>query len=341
MNIMSKLTADWDGAAALWKKLADSKSDESHRPSPPQKLKHFAMPDAPDADMSTREMFGMVIRGVVAENPDIVIGGSADLSASTGALTNAENYIHYGVREHAMGAIMNGLALGGLRPYGSTFLVFSDYMRGAVRLAALMNLPVLFVFSHDSVALGQDGPTHQPVEQLPSLRLIPNLKVFRPCNMSEMFLCLKHHYDNGGPAAMILSRQSFARVPDSRDAAVYGYIAAGSRGADVKLIATGSEVALAMAVRGRLENSGVKAAVISAPSLELLLRGSEDAQKIIGGGLRVWIEASAQHPPFAAQIIVRINGFGESCDGVAVYKKYGFDADEIADKIMKGIKIAA
>jgi transketolase len=235
-----------------------------------------------------------------------------------------------------MGAVMNGLAMSGLRPFGSTFLVFSDYMRPAMRMAALMGLPVLFVFSHDSIALGEDGPTHQPVEQLPGLRTIPNLTVFRPCNSTEMYLCLKRHFNSGKPSAIVLSRQSFATVPENARASLGGYFVLGERNAAVKLIATGSEVALAISIRSILESKGATAAVISVPSLELLDRG--DFAGMLGSGFPVWIEASGELPPFATSMIARVADFGESGKGGEIYKKYGFDADYIAEKIIGKIR---
>lgn len=338
IRVMSALSPDFENAAALWKKLARSKRAAAHKSIARQKIKHFTVPDITAKDYSTRELFNIAIRAAVKKNPDLIVGGSADLSHSTGAAPDEKNYIHYGVREHAMAAIMNGLAMSGLYPYGSTFLTFSDYMRGAMRMAALMNLPALFVFSHDSIALGEDGPTHQPVEQLPGLRMIPNMTVFRPCNLAEMFLCLRRHFDGGGPSAIILSRQAFQNIPDNKDANVAGYVIAGDKNARVKLIATGADVALALAVREKLESEKIRAAVMSVPSLELLMRENRDAiAKFLGGGFSVWIEASAQIPPFQTSMIVRISNFGESGNGVDVYKKYGFDADYIAGKIIKKI----
>jgi transketolase len=336
MRIISVLTPDFEPGFKLWKKIAESKIIAEHKSEVFEKVKWFDSPTANDKDLATRSIFNTVIKNIVSKNPDLVVGGSADLSGSTGSFADAKNYVHYGIREHAMGAIMNGLAMCGLRPYGSTFLAFSDYMRGSIRMSALMGLPVLFVFSHDSIALGEDGPTHQPIEQLPALRLIPNLTVFRPCNLMEMFLCLKYHFEKNLPSAIILSRQNFSVVPESSSADVGGYIVSGDRNSEVKLIATGSEVALAMKVRDKLESKKIKTCVISVPSLELI--NKTEFSKIMAGGFTVWIEASAQIPPFTTSMIVRINNFGESGNGNDVYKKHGFDPDYISSQIVKKIK---
>ncbi|MDR2268729.1 MAG: transketolase, partial [Rickettsiales bacterium] len=313
--------------------------DQSHKSETQQKIKWFNIPHIPVKNYSTRELFNCMLKALSAKNPDLIVGGSADLSESTGAKVPEKNYIHYGVREHAMGAIMNGLVLAGFKPYGSTFLVFGDYMRGAIRMAALMNLAVLFVFSHDSIALGEDGSTHQPVEQLPGLRMIPKLTIYRPCNPIEMFLCLKRHFSDNSPSAIILSRQSFAAVPESKDASVCGYVIAGDKNARVKLVATGSEVALALAVREKLESLGVKTSVMSVPSLEILMRENRAGiARFLSSGFGVWIEASSEMPPFSVSMVARVSDFGESGRGVDVYKKYGFDADYISDEIIKKIK---
>jgi transketolase len=332
MRVMSNLSRDYEIGSSLWKKLADSKANagKDRRSAAAQKVKSFEMPEIPTKDYSTRELFNIVMKSAVRKNPDIIVGGSADLSQSTGSFADNKNYIHYGVREHAMGAVMNGLAIGGLYPYGGTFLVFSDYMRPAIRQAALMGLPVLFVFSHDSIAVGGDGPTHQPVEQLPALRAIPNLNVFRPCNLTETFLCLKSHFAGGRPSAIILSRQAFGIVPEKLGAGISGYIVAGTKNAAVKLCATGSEVALALSVRDILESKKIKAAVISVVSAELF----EHNLLWQGAGFKVWIEASSERP-LGFDMAVGINGFGESGPGDEIYKKYGFDARRIAGEIIK------
>lgn len=202
----------------LWASVACDASAKYVLNSPDINTDDIQIPES-EKDISTRELSGMFLRNLVAGGARL-IGGSADLGGSTNARTDAHidivppkfrgNYINYGVREHAMGAIMNGIASVGLRPYGSTFLVFSDYMRPSIRLAAMSGLPVIYVFTHDSIAVGADGPTHQPVEQLPSLRLIPNLNVIRPCNGAEVAYAWRMAIaDTGRPSAIILSRQKY------------------------------------------------------------------------------------------------------------------------------------
>lgn len=329
MQLMSNLTRDFEHGVALWKKLADSKHDKSHRPESIQKVKPFPMPMSSGKDASTREIFNAVITSAVQKNPDLIIGGSADLSYATGSFVDNDNFIHYGIREHAMGAVMNGLAMSGLYPFGGTFLVFGDYMRPSIRLAAMMKLPTLFVFSHDSIAVGEDGPTHQPVEQLSSLRLIPGLKVFRPCNMEEVFQCINMHFEGTGPTAIILSRQAFRNIPANADTNPIGWTVMGSKKTIVKLIATGSEVALALEVHKKLELNGIKSDVLSVPCVGLFRPKSAP--------FSVWIEASAGPPPYDVDMVVGIDNFGLSGDGMTVYKKFGFDAEKIATDIIKKI----
>ena len=364
MRLISEYSADFNAAAPLWKKLHDGAFFDKKRPprearsntrpaaagvfhrntprqaappiQTPPKIKPFGMPKAAGAKESTRELFNRVINAAIEKNPDLIFGGSADLTESTGAKVPDKNLIHFGVREFAMAAAANGMAMSGLFPFCATFLVFSDYMRPAVRLAALMKLPVLFVFSHDSIALGEDGPTHQPVEQLPSLRMIPGLRVFRPCNLSEMFLALRNHFDNPGPSAIITSRQSFANPPDT---GMLGGIVHGRGNAQARFVATGAEVALCIEAAKILESKKITAAVMSAPSLELLMKENrEELARFTGSGFSIWVEASAQIPPFSVSMAVRQSAFGESGPGPEVYKKYGFDAEYIAEEIERKMK---
>lgn len=191
-------------------------------------------------DASTRQLSGIVLNELINGGVELV-GGSADLLASTNSRADVMrdirpgefngNFINYGVREHAMAAIINGLVASGVRAYGATFLAFSDYMRPAIRLAALSGLPAIYVFTHDSINVGEDGPTHQPIEQLPSLRLVPNLNVFRPCNMTEVASAWRMAIsDTARPSALILSRQKFKQIetPDGADPARGAYNLAGA-----------------------------------------------------------------------------------------------------------------
>jgi Transketolase len=233
------------------------------------------------ASRAASQMALAVINGAVPA----MVGGSADLTGSN--LTKTEgmrsitpgnyrgNYVHYGIREHAMGAVMNGLALhGGAIPYGGTFLVFSDYMRGAIRLSALMQQRVIYVLTHDSIGLGEDGPTHQPIEHLAMLRATPNLQVFRPCDAVETAEAWECALESSStPSVLALSRQGLPTVRSERTnenlVAKGGYVLSTVRGhRDLTLIATGSEIAIAMEARDALVAEGLAVAVVSLPCWE-------------------------------------------------------------------------
>jgi transketolase len=280
-----------------------------------------------------------------------LIGGSADLGHSTNTMVAASrvigaddfsgNYINYGVREHAMGAIMNGMASCGLRVYGSTFLVFSDYMRPSIRLAAMSGMPVIYVFTHDSIAVGEDGPTHQPIEQLPSLRLIPNLNVFRPCNGTELIHSWQRALtETAKPTAIVLSRQAIRLIetPLGADLTRGAYIIrfAKSRNVRITLIATGSEVSLAIRVA---EILGDMVQVVSVLSVsDFRMQDVEYKQKMLSGFV-VAIEAAATQTWFEfADAVVGIDRFGMSGDGDSVYDGLGFNAEAIACDIKDKIK---
>lgn len=310
--------------------------------------------DVPVPDLgdmaSTRELSGAYLQSLIAAGCDL-IGGSADLGHSTNSKVAASidiwppkyrgNYINYGVREHAMGAIMNGMAAAGLRPYGSTFLVFSDYMRPSIRLAAMSGLPVVYVFTHDSVAVGADGPTHQPVEQLPSLRLIPKLNVYRPCNGVEVAYAWQSALrDSAHPSAIILSRQKFEQVatPKTADISRGAYIihSATARRVRVTIIATGSEVPLAVSVAKKLGNA---VQVVSMPSVADFRRQDKKYKNSILAGFVVAIEAAATAPWFEfADAVVGIDSFGVSGAGHDVCAHFGFDTDAIVRDILKKLK---
>ncbi len=301
-------------------------------------------------DVSTRELSGMFLEELFKAGTN-VIGGSADLGGSTNVhvapmrdVTADDflgNYINYGVREHAMGAIMNGLMIAGVRNFGSTFLVFSDYLRPSIRLAAMSKLPVIYVFTHDSIAVGEDGPTHQPVEQLPSLRLIPNLNVYRPCNGVEvMFAWRRALTEPERPTCIVLSRQKIARVdtPLGVDVGRGGYVirTAAARNVRATIIATGAEVPLAISVAEKL---GDAVQVVSMPSVaDFRMQDAEYKQKILRGTV-IAIEAAASAPWFEfADAVVGIDRFGMSGPGDQVYSELGFNADVIANDIKDKIK---
>jgi transketolase len=240
-----------------------------------------------------------------------------------------------------MAAIMNGMATCGIRVYGSTFLVFSDYMRPSIRLSALSGLPVVYVFTHDCVAVGEDGPTHQPVEQLPSLRLIPNLNVFRPCNGTELMYAWRRALtEKNKPSSIILSRQAVRLVstPLGADVSRGAYVIRPATAKHVRatIIATGSEVPLAIQVAEKL---GDFVQVVSMPSVADFRMQDVDYKKQILSGFVVAIEAAATAPWFEfADAVVGIDRFGMSGDGDAVYNSLGFDADTIVRDIKEKIK---
>ena len=312
-------------------------------------LPHIKIPKVPER-ISTRELSGIYLDLLINAGCDLITG-SADLADNTRVKTTKSkditptnfngNYINFGVREHGMAAIMNGMVMDGLRVAGSTFLVFSDYMRPSIRIAALSNLPVIYVFSHDSVALGMDGPTHQPIEQLPSLRLIPNMNVFRPCNMTEVAYSWRTALSEmARPSCIILSRQKIHMVPTPVGADVkYGaYVIYSAKSARVRItiIATGTEVPLAVTVAKML---GDNVQVVSMPSVAHFRASSAMYKKKILRGHVVVIEASAPTPWFEfADAVIGVNRFGMSGPGDDVYRAMGFDADQIVREIKSAIK---
>ncbi|GBE25398.1 transketolase 1 [bacterium BMS3Bbin02] len=309
------------------------------------------------AKKATRALSGDVIQGLAQIRPDVV-GGSADLASSNNtqikdsgdfapANRTARN-IRFGVREHAMGAITNGLVIhGGVRAFSGTFLQFSDYMRGAVRLGALMGVPAVWVFTHDSIFLGEDGPTHQPVEHVAALRAIPNLWVIRPADAGEAAGAWQVAMNRtDGPTALILTRQGVAEPSQTTDPAVVGRGAHIVReGSDVVIIATGSEVSLARDAADLLADGGVSARVVSMPCVEAFDELSRSDQKdIIGRGTpRVSLEAGVTQG--WAEITGRrglrigIDTFGASAPAGILAEQYGFTADAVAERIDEFLKV--
>ena len=312
-------------------------------------LPHVVLPAVADK-ISTRELSGLFLDALLRAGGN-VIGGSADLGGSTGVHVDemhdvaandfSGNYINFGVREGAMAAILNGMGLSGSRVFGSTFLVFSDYMRPAMRLSALMGVPVVYVLTHDSVAVGEDGPTHQPIEQLPSLRMIPNMNVFRPCNGAEVVYAWRRALtEKARPSCIVLSRQKFKQysAPLGADLARGAYVIRPANSARVRatIIATGSEVPLAIAVAEKLGN-GVQ--VVSMPSVADFRAQSPEYKQQILCGFVIAIEAAASAPWFEfADAVVGVDGFGMSGPGDAVYSQMGFNVDAIVRDIQSKIK---
>lgn len=309
-----------------------------------------------DGPMATRAASGKALNSLAGRIPAL-IGGSADLAPSNKTFLSDEsvyqknNYggrnIRFGVREHAMGAIMSGMFLhGGVRPYGGTFLVFADYMRPAIRVAALMKLPLIYVFTHDSIAVGEDGPTHQPVEQLASLRAMPNMLVFRPCDANETAdawcQALK---TNNQPVAMLFSRQKLPILPrkmTSGKLSTGGYILSDCEGTpDVLLLASGAEVHQALDAQKRLQEKGIAARVVNMPSWELFEKQSDDYKREVlppEVKARVAIEAGVpmgwERYVGDSGVVIGINGFGASAPGGQVLANFGFTAENVVEKTM-------
>ncbi|WP_345435097.1 transketolase [Microbacterium gilvum] len=330
-------------------------------------------------DVSTRAASGQVINALAAELPELW-GGSADLAESNlTTIKDAKSFIpsewsthewsgspygrvlHFGIREHAMGAILNGIVLHGpTRAFGGTFLIFSDYMRPPVRLAALMNVPSIFVWTHDSVALGEDGPTHQPIEQLATLRLIPNLAVVRPADANETAAAwLEILRRQEGPAGIALTRQNipvFARGEGEASGDVFASAANTAKGAyvlaeapngtpDVILIATGSEVQLAVEARERLASEGVNARVVSAPSLEWFAEQSDEYRESVLPArvtARVSVEAGAtglwKGVVGSTGRTVGIDHFGASADYQTLFREFGITTDAVVEAARETLK---
>jgi transketolase len=303
--------------------------------------------------VATRKASQLIISAFVAVLPEL-LGGSADLTGSN--LTNwktcravsadsAGNYIHYGVREFGMTAIMNGIALhSGFIPFGGTFLVFSDYARNALRLAALMGLRVIYVFTHDSIGLGEDGPTHQPIEHLASLRLMPNMDVWRPCDLLETTIAWRAAIERvAGPTSLVLSRQNLPQQGDSpmraEHAARGGYVLADTIGSrpDVVLIASGSEVMLAIGAREKLAERGINTRVVSMPSTTTFDRQSAAFRAFVlpPGIKRVAVEAGAsdlwRKYVGLEGAVIGIDRFGESAPGPELFSHFGFTPERVAD----------
>lgn len=314
---------------------------------------------AKDGNVASRAASGIVINAIGKKIPEL-LGGSADLASSTNTIIkgepsfSAENYagrnFHFGIREHGMGSIMNGMSLtGGLIPYGATFLIFSDYMRPPVRLACIMERHVIYVYTHDSIGLGEDGPTHQPIEQLSTLRAIPDMTLIRPADASETAeawrAALKHRK---GPVALVLTRQKLSFIDRTRYAPASGlargaYILADTPGGspEVVLMSSGSEVALVLDAQKKLEADGVRARAVSMPSHELFARQDETYRNSVlpRGVKRIAMEAA--HPMSWYRwvgddgVILGIERFGASAPAARIFTELGFTVDRIVETAKK------
>jgi transketolase len=357
----ARAESGWQRKFETWSRKHPELAAEWHR------VQTGALPEGWDAGVpdftaskpiATRAASGQVLNALAEKLPEL-IGGSADLAPSNNTLIksapdfqkdryNGRN-LRFGVREHAMGAILSGMALHrGVRPYGGTFLVFADYMRPAIRLAALMKLPMIYVFTHDSIAVGEDGPTHQPVEHLASLRTIPGLRVIRPADAVETAAAWRVALQTtDGPVALILSRQNlpvFERPQVTIDDGLSrgAYVLADAGGApDAILIATGSEVQLALKAREIIAGKGVAARVVSMPSWELFEAQPKDYRDAVLPAevtRRLAVEAGIamgwERYTGAAGAFVGMARFGASAPGNVVMEQFGFTAENVAARTM-------
>ena len=317
----------------------------------------------PGKDVSTRAASGKAVNAIASMLPEFW-GGSADLAESnnttieggrsflpsTSSFPDADPYgrvIHFGIREHAMGSILNGITLHGLsRSFGGTFAVFSDYMRPSVRLAALMNIPTTFIWTHDSIGLGEDGPTHQPIEHLASLRAIPGLSVIRPADANEVTQAWKSILLRREPAGLLLSRQNlpvFQRNAENSaelvDKGAYTLVES-PKPAEVVLIATGSEVSVAVASAEILNAQGISTSVVSAPCLEWFAQQSNEykSQVIPATALRVSIEAGVamgwRDYVGDSGVIISLDHYGASASAADLFKEFGFSAENVVARVL-------
>lgn len=308
--------------------------------------------------VATRKASQMCLEAIVPHIPEIV-GGSADLAASNLTFTSASktvtkddyngNNVMYGIREHAMAAIMNGMALhGGIIPFGGTFFVFSDYMRPAMRLAALMGIRVIYVLTHDSIGVGEDGPTHQPIEHLASYRCMPNILTFRPCDVVETAEAWQIALETEDkPSLLALTRQGLPLLRRSAEvnlSAKGGYIIAGEdKKRQATIIATGSEVSLAVEAMNKLAEEGIKVAVVSMPCTELFDAQPIDYQEqVLGKAPRIAVEAASKfgwekYVGLEGDII-GMDGFGASGPAEELYKYFGITVEEVADAVKNCLK---
>ena len=363
----------WDAAFAEWRAAHPDNAallDRLLAHDLPDGFESAVPAFAADGSVSTRKASGEVINAIAAVMPELW-GGSADLAESNNTtIESAPSFLpvgnpvsdgspygrvlHFGIREHAMGAILNGIALGGLtRPFGGTFLVFSDYMRGAVRLSALMDTAVTYVWTHDSIGLGEDGPTHQPVEHLWALRAIPNLAIVRPADANETAAAWRATLHQRHPVGLVLTRQNVPTLATDAEAVRTGvargaYVVRESDDPQVLLLATGSEVQLALAAADLLESEGVGARVVSMPCLEWFDaqdRGYRDTVIPPSVRARVSVEAGATLGWWRyvgdAGRVVGVDHFGASADPAILYREFGLTAEDIARAARDSIAEAA
>jgi transketolase len=349
---------------AKYPELADQFYRLHHRQLPEGWDKGLPTFPADAKGIATRDSSGKVLNAL-AKNVPWLMGGSADLAPSTKTRLTFEGAgdffadspggrnLHFGIREHAMSAVLNGLALVKVRAYGSTFLIFSDYARGAIRLSALMELPVIYIFTHDSIGVGEDGPTHQPVEQVASLRAIPGLIVLRPADANEVLeawkVIMKLHH---APAVLVLTRQALPTIDRSKYAAASGlaqgaYILADPPGGkpDVLLLATGSEVALCLEALDRLKAEGIKARVVSMPSWELFDDQPKDYRdRVLPPDVTARVSVEQASAFGWAKYVgatghsIGMRSFGASAPLKDLLKKFGFTSEHVVAAAKEQLK---
>ena len=313
------------------------------------------------ASVATRKASGDTLNALMPKLP-LVLGGSADLTPSNNTwFDGAKNYqkdstdgryIRYGVREHAMAAIMNGISVSGLvRAYGGTFFVFSDYMRGALRVASISGYPSIFVFTHDSIGVGEDGPTHQPVEQIASLRAMPNMKVIRPADANETVIAWKYILEHkDGPVAILLTRQGLPVLDQEKYGSAANvvkgaYVLVDAENAEVQLLASGSEVSLAMCAAEKLAGEGIKARVVSMPCWELFEKQSQEYKDSVilpDVKARVGIEAAVElgwHKYIGDKgEFIGMNSFGASAPQAKCFEHFGITVETVVEAAKKSMK---
>ena len=354
----NKVNANWDEIVKNYQEKYPDESIELHRRIKGQMPENFEenfkafLDDCNlnNLSMATRKASKACLDFFVKEMPEL-IGGSADLtpsnntySASSSTFSNKNpsgNHINYGVREFGMSAIMNGMVLhGGIKPYGATFLVFTDYARNAVRLSALMGLPNIFVYTHDSVALGEDGPTHQPIEHMVTLRSTPNLNNWRPADLVETAVAWKDAVcSTKTPTCLIFSRQgtsAITRTPEQLNSIqMGGYLLKANENSDITIVASGSELQLALDASAELENDSINANVVSMPSLDIFLDQSEEYQNTIIDTSKPVLVVECGHPNSWYKILNRsdkvigIESFGESAPGNVLLEHFGFTLENV------------
>ena len=349
-ELFSKYEEEYPDLAAKYKKFM-SGSDPDFGDL--NELFNFPKPEA------TRVLGGKVLNKI-ANNMTNLMSGSADLSPSTKTELRGKGYfspdsregcnIRFGIREHAMGAICNGIQLhGGLRVACSTFFTFSDYMRGAVRMSAIMNIPVVYVFTHDSIGVGEDGPTHQPIEQLVSLRATPNLNVFRPCDGKETAAAFISAFTNSNPTAIVLSRQDLPQYTSTGLTAMTGGYTVSDYDElpDVLLIASGAEVELCVGAQSILADEGIKARIVSMPCIEEFEKQTEEYREHVLPSeikARVCIEAASPYSWYKYSgdcgEIIAMETFGKCGKAEELFKHFGFTKENIAEKARRSIEKA-